>query len=195
MEMTVQEYAKKLEAGEFVTGEDTVTGTKIQQKNTLLSAIQVALDNLGQGQLSQYTWTVNTRGNNTVTIRLETNLINIPMEEGLRLDGKLLDADEKYPVNLYLVAESPDVNRTGLRIDSLADHPDDQTDASDLAAKAQVWVAEKLALMAQNRKEAKAKAAKAKKTAAKKTTGRKTASKKTTKKKSAGRKKTTKSSK
>lgn len=177
MEMTVQDYAKKLEAGDFTTSEDTITGTKVQQKSVISVAIKDILGHLSNGELARQNWTVKVRSGEAISIRLECNLINIPMDEALRLDGKLLDSEKQYPVNIYLVAESSDLNRTGLRIDSLVDGPKGDEDASALAAKAQVWIVEKLGLIAQNRKEAKEEAAKAKKkksTTKKKSTSRKT---------------------
>lgn len=187
MELTVQDYAKKLEAGDYAVSEATLTATKIQQKTTWKTAIQSILDHLAAGELARQNWTVNTRGD-SISVRLECNLINIPMDEALRLDGKLLKADTTYPVNLYLVVESPDVNRTGLRIDSLVDNPGADADANTLAEQAQVWVTEKLGMVMQNRqaaKEAAKKTTKAAKTTSK--TGKKTTRKsiaKTTKKRS-----------
>lgn len=185
MELTVQDYAKKLEAGDYAVSEATLTATKIQQKTTWKTAIQSILDHLAAGELARQNWTVNTRGD-SISVRLECNLINIPMDEALRLDGKLLKADTAYPVNLYLVVESPDVNRTGLRIDSLVDNPG--ADANTLAEQAQVWVTEKLGMVMQNRQAAKeaakktTKGAKTTRKATKKTTRKSTA--KTTKKRS-----------
>ena len=80
-----------------------------------------------------------------VSFRLETNLINIPMDEAERLDVKLLDKEIEYPVNLYLVMESEDINKTGLRIDELANETDQSGKTTDLITKAQEWVAEHLA--------------------------------------------------
>lgn len=181
MEMTVQDYAKKLEAGDFATSEETLTGTKVQQKSVIAKAVQNILDHLSNNELARQDWTVKVRGGDAISVRLECNLINIPMDEALRLDGKLLDSEKHYPVNVYLVAESPDLNRTGLRIDSLVDHPDGSEDAPNLASKAQVWIVEKLGLVAQNRKMAKEEAAKKKKT--KSTTKETTKSRKTSKSK------------
>lgn len=182
MELTVQDYAKKLEAGDYAVTEATLTATKIQQKTTWKTAIQGILDHLAKGELARQNWTVKTRGD-SISVRLECNLINIPMDEALRLDGKLLNADSSYPVNVYLVAESPDVNRTGLRIDSLVDNPTADVDVNALAEQAQLWVVEKLGMVTQNRqaaKEAAKKTKKSTKTTTKKSTRRTSRRTKTT---------------
>ena len=67
------------------------------------------------------------------------------MAEAERLDGKLLDKEITYPVNLYMVMESEDVNKSGLRIDELANETDQAGDVNVLVERAQEWIAEHLA--------------------------------------------------
>ena len=131
--MSVADYLSQLTSDQVVTEEVEKTAAQSQQKTVLTTAINFMIEQLDTGHLDP------------VSFRLETNLINIPMDEAERLDVKLLDKEIEYPVNLYLVMESEDINKTGLRIDELANETDQSGKTTDLITKAQEWVAEHLA--------------------------------------------------
>ena len=76
------------------------------------------------------------------------------MAEAERLDRKLLDKEITYPVNLYMVMESEDVNKSGLRIDELANETDLAGDVDVLIKRLQEWLAEHLADVMEARAEA-----------------------------------------
>ena len=133
MKMSVADYLSQLTSDQVVTEEVEKTAAQSQQKTVLTTAINFMIEQLDTGHLDP------------VSFRLETNLINIPMDEAERLDVKLLDKEIEYPVNLYLVMESEDINKTGLRIDELANETDQSGKTTDLITKAQEWVAEHLA--------------------------------------------------
>ncbi|WP_076459814.1 hypothetical protein [Limosilactobacillus caccae] len=145
MKMSVADYLAQLTGDQVVTERVDKTAAQAQQKTVLTAAIKFMIDQLDTGHLGQYEMTVKMKKGDPVSVRLETNLINIPMAEAERLDGKLLDKELEYPVNLYMVMESEDVNKTGLRIDELANETDQNGSVTSLVERAQAWVAEHLA--------------------------------------------------
>lgn len=145
MKMSVADYLSQLTSDQVVTEEVEKTAAQSQQKTVLTTAINFMIEQLDTGHLGQYKMNIKMKKGDPVSFRLETNLINIPMDEAERLDVKLLDKEIEYPVNLYLVMESEDINKTGLRIDELANETDQSGKTTDLVTKAQDWVAEHLA--------------------------------------------------
>ena len=103
------------------------------------------IDALDTGHLGKYQITIRVKKGDPVIFHLDTNLINIPMAEAERLDSKLLDKEISYPVNLYMVMESEDVNKSGLRIDELANETDLAGNIDPLIKRLQEWLAEHLA--------------------------------------------------
>lgn len=145
MKMTVADYLEQVTGDRVATEEVEKTVAQAQQKTTLKTAIQYMLDQIDKGYLGQYVMNVKMKKGDPVNVRLEANLINVPMAEAERLLPKLLDKEPEYPVNLYLVMESEDVNKSGLRIDELANDTDQGGNITSLVNRAQEWVAEHLA--------------------------------------------------
>ena len=134
MKMSVADYLSQLTSDQVVTEEVEKTAAQSQQKTVLTTAINFMIEQLDTGHLGQYKMNIKMKKGDPVSFRLETNLINIPMDEAERLDVKLLDKEIEYPVN-----------KTGLRIDELANETDQSGKTTDLVTKAQEWVAEHLA--------------------------------------------------
>lgn len=114
-----------------------------------------------------------------VNIRLETNLINLPLQDIKRID-KMISDEDTLPVNVYLVMSSPYVNVSSLRIDEVASADEFIEDMDHYLPMMNTWLADHLAAVQENmktqaEKEADEKKEKAKKPAAK---ARKTAQKK-----------------
>ena len=151
MKMTVADYLGQVTGDRVVREKVTKTAAQAQQKTTLKAAIQFMLDQFDNGYLGQYNLDVKMKKGDPVSVRLEANLINVPMGEAERLDVKLLDQEPEYPVNLYMVMESADVNKSGLRIDELANDTDQGGSITALVERAQEWIAEHLAAVAENR--------------------------------------------
>lgn len=151
MKMTVADYLGQVTGDRVVREKVTKTAAQAQQKTTLKAAIQFMLDQFDKGYLGQYNLDVKMKKGDPVSVRLEANLINVPMGEAERLDVKLLDQEPEYPVNLYMVMESADVNKSGLRIDELANDTDQGGSIIALVERAQEWIAEHLAAVAENR--------------------------------------------
>lgn len=144
MKLTIDDYLKIVTDEKVNVEEVEKTAAQAQQKTTLTTAIKFVLDHLSQGNLGQYSISVKMKKGDPVSLRFEPNLINVPLAEAERLDGKLLDKGPAYPVNLYMVMESDDVNKSGLRIDELANETDQAGSVITLVKKAQEWVAEHL---------------------------------------------------
>ena len=151
MKTTVADYLGQVTGDRVVREKVTKTAAQAQQKTTLKAAIQFMLDQFDKGYLGQYNLDVKMKKGDPVSVRLEANLINVPMGEAERLDVKLLDQEPEYPVNLYMVMESADVNKSGLRIDELANDTDQGGSITALVERAQEWMAEHLAAVAENR--------------------------------------------
>lgn len=149
--MTVNDYLGQIKNDRVATAEATKTAAQVQQKTTLKTAIQFVLDQLNQGRLGQYTITVKMKKGDPVTVRFESNLINVPMAEAERLDPKLLDQEPSYPVNLYMVMAGEGVNRSDLRIDELANDTDQAGSVISLISRSQKWLAEHLATVVEAR--------------------------------------------
>ena len=145
MKLTVAEYLDQVVGEKVVVTETETTASKVQQKATLKKTIDAVIDALDTGHLGKYQITIRVKKGDPVLFHLDTNLINVPMAEAERLDGKLLDKEITYPVNLYMVMESEDVNKSGLRIDELANETDQAGDVNVLVERAQEWIAEHLA--------------------------------------------------
>lgn len=151
MKMSVADYLAQLSGDQVMTEQVDKTAAQAQQKTTLTTAIKYMIEQLDTGHLGRYEMTVKMKKGDPVSLRLETNLINVPMAEAERLDVKLLDKELEYPVNLYMVMESEDVNKSGLRIDELANETDQGGSVTGLVTKAQEWVAEHLAVIVEAR--------------------------------------------
>jgi hypothetical protein len=151
MKMTVADYLAQVTGDQVNTETVEKTAAQAQQKTTLKKGIQFILDQLAQGTLGQYVINVKMKKGDPLSLRLEMNLINMPMGEAERLDPKLLDQEPAYPVNLYMVLEGDDVNKSGLRIDELANDTDQAGSVTNLVQRAQEWVAEHVAATVENR--------------------------------------------
>lgn len=151
MQLTYGDYLALLDGDHVQTETVATTAAQVQQAMTIIKGLKYIEDQLASGYLCSYEWSVKMPVGDDLSVRLETNLINIPMKEAQRLDPKLLDRDPEYTVNVYMVAEGDDLNKSGLRIDELATG-DDFSSATDLVQKFQDWVADQLAMATENRK-------------------------------------------
>lgn len=148
MKLNVADYLAQLPNARHE--QTTTTTAKVQQAVAIKSALSFMQEAIDSGYLAQYECQVKVKKGDPLSVRLENNLINVPMQDAERLNGKLLNKDEEYPVKLYMVAEGESLNKSGLRIDELA------ADASaahngDVAAKFQSWIADQLAQLIENR--------------------------------------------
>ncbi|WP_295731374.1 hypothetical protein [uncultured Limosilactobacillus sp.] len=153
MEFTYEDYLAQLTGDHVQTTNVSTTAAKIQQVTVIKKGLKYIEDQLASGYLCGYEWSVKMPVGDDLSVRLETNLINIPMKEAERLNPKLLDRNQPYPVNVYMVAEGDQLNKSGLRIDELVSG-DDLDDSAELVTKFQEWVASQLAMVTENRQTA-----------------------------------------
>lgn len=151
MKLTVADYISQITGDQVQVTTTESTAAKVQQPAVLKKAIQTVMDAIDTGHLAKYEITIKMRKGDPVALHLDTNLINVPMAEAERLDNKLLDKGPAYPVNLYMVMESDDINKSHLRLDELANETDLDGAVDPLVKKAQAWVAEHLAVIAEAR--------------------------------------------
>lgn len=86
-----------------------------------------------------------------VVISLETNLINLPLQDIKRID-KMISDEDKLPVNVYIVMSSPYVNVSGLRIDEVSSADDFISHLDQYLPVMNDWVADHLAAVQENMK-------------------------------------------
>lgn len=151
MELTVAAYLAQIENEQIKVQAQTTTLGDMDQLATLNHGLTWMSDQLASGYLAQMSWQVTLPKGDDVNVRLETNLINVPMVEAARLDPKLLDKEVPYPVRVYMVIEGPEVNASGLRIDELTTADALMTDATAPSGTFQAWVTEHLAQVQNNR--------------------------------------------
>lgn len=148
MKLTVADYLEQLPNARHE--QVATTAAKVQQASTVKAGLQFMQDACDSGYLANYEWQVKVPNGDPLSVRLENNLINVPMADAQRLNGKLLNKDEEYVVKLYMVAEGDQLNKSNLRIDELA--PDaSQAGSSATVKQFQAWVADQLAQLSENR--------------------------------------------
>ncbi len=174
MKLSVNDYLDQLANAKVK--EVTATTADIQQLSTLHEGLAFIAEQLEAGFLAAYQWNISGAGED-VALRLETNLINVPMEEAQRLDPKLINGDDPQPVNVYLVMEAEHVNASHLRIDLLNTEEEFAEQPDQSVMDAQHWVSQHLAAIKENQAAAEDKAKKAKTTKKKTTTRRRRTSK------------------
>ncbi|WP_373842793.1 hypothetical protein [Limosilactobacillus sp.] len=148
MKLNVADYLEQLPNARHEQIDSTAV--KIQQATSIKTGLAFMQDAIDSGYLANYEWQVKVQKGDPISVRLENNLINVPMADAERLNGKLLNKDEEYPVKLYMVAEGEDLNKSNLRIDELAADAG-QANNADTVAKFQSWVADQLAQLMENR--------------------------------------------
>lgn len=151
MEMTVEDYLAQLAGDRVQVTTDQTDARGIQQEVTMKRGLTTLADQLAAGYLAQFEWQVKVPVGDPLSVRLETNLINVPMVDAPRLDGKLLDKDRAYPVQVYMVAEGEELNQSGLRIDQLMLATDLVDQPTAKLAELSSWVADQLLQLLDNR--------------------------------------------
>lgn len=149
--MTVADYLDQLAAERVQVTTATTDTQGIQQAAVLKQGLVTLTDQLAAGYLGQHEWQVQVPVGEPLSVRLETNLINVPMVDAPRLDGKLLDQDRPYPVQVYMVAEGEALNQSGLRIDHLAAATALIDQPTAPLAELKAWVADQLLQLLDNR--------------------------------------------
>lgn len=79
-------------------------------------------------------------------IRLETNLINMPIDEPKRVQ-KLIGDEEQLPLNVYVVIKSPFINQSQLRIDLMASGDEVVANSAEVAIKITDYLQAKMTII------------------------------------------------
>ena len=147
MELTVNDYLTQLDKAKTQT--DTADAAQIQQAATLTKGLQFVIDQLDAGYLARYVWQVAMPSGDSLEVALETNLINIPMQEAMRLDPKLLEGADAKPVQ----KNGSQSSNTGKKwsFDELAAADELNGSTTALTEKMQAWVTKQLAQTNENR--------------------------------------------
>lgn len=150
MEFNVQTFIDQVVNEEYDRQSVAVDEQQLNQE-AIKQGIKYVAEHTGQQHLAQSEWKVSLADDSDpVSVRLETAVINLPLENAKTI-SKILNVDDTVEVNVYLVCESPDRNRSGLRIDRLASVVAVQDDADSVVEAAQSWIDEQLAAVRQNR--------------------------------------------
>lgn len=153
MEMTVTELLSQIEAEQIKVDSQALSADQMTAE-ALTAGLQTLSDQLSSGYLAQFSWQVEMPVGDPVNVRLDTNLINVPLIEAPRLDPKLLDQESPYAVKVYMVIEGDQVNASGLRIDELATADALMADPADYVEPFKAWETEHLADTINNREDA-----------------------------------------
>ncbi|WP_137597568.1 hypothetical protein [Paucilactobacillus kaifaensis] len=154
MKINVQTFVDQILADKFQTKKETVTVKQVEETKAIEAGLKYLSDNANKNELSQFEWIVKVPAGENVSVRLETSVINLPLMNSKTIT-KILDVNEEREVNVYLVCEAADLNRSGLRIDqcasltSLADDPD------SAGKMAKEWITTQLTTIESNRAAAK----------------------------------------
>ncbi|MBW1604900.1 hypothetical protein [Lactobacillus sp. Sy-1] len=70
--------------------------------------------------------------------KLETNVINLPFDY-VKAISKIMSGEGVQPVNVYMIVESPEVNRSKLRIDETATADDFVASQAQMVTKVVDW--------------------------------------------------------
>ncbi|PAL00580.1 hypothetical protein B8W96_05805 [Lentilactobacillus parakefiri] len=84
-----------------------------------------------------------------VSLRLETNLINLPFQDA-KVISKMMQDQATLPVNVYIVIVSPWVNKSSLRIDEVASADDYVGNVANYLDQMNNWVSEHLDMVKEN---------------------------------------------
>lgn len=155
MKINVQTFVDQILGDQFKTKTEQTTVAKIEKETTIKTGLDYISQITSGNELAQFEWSVKMPDGDDASVRLETSVINLPLQDTKTIT-KILELDQEREVNVYLVCETPDLNRSGLRIDLCASVTaliDDQASVTKLA---QEWIKTQLVTIQTNRDEKKA---------------------------------------
>lgn len=116
----------------------------MQQVDTVKMGLNFIAKTTSNNEIAQYNWVVDMPEGEKVSIRIETSVINLPLEDTKTI-SKILNVEDAAEMNVYLIAETPDMNKSGLRIDKVASVMAVQDDIEGVSHSASNWVNDQLA--------------------------------------------------
>ncbi|CUS25623.1 hypothetical protein FC70_GL000983 [Paucilactobacillus oligofermentans DSM 15707 = LMG 22743] len=122
----------------------------MQQVDTVKMGLDFIAKTTSNNEIAQYNWVVDMSEGEKVSIRIETSVINLPLEDTKTI-SKILNVEDEAEMNVYLIAETPDMNKSGLRIDKVASVMAVQDDIEGVSHSASNWVNDQLAAIVEIR--------------------------------------------
>lgn len=122
----------------------------MQQVDTVKMGLNFIAKTTSNNEIAQYNWVVDMPEGEKVSIRIETSVINLPLEDTKTI-SKILNVEDAAEMNVYLIAETPDMNKSGLRIDKVASVMAVQDDIEGVSHSASNWVNDQLAAIVEIR--------------------------------------------
>lgn len=119
--------------------ETTMAKLKKDVAKTMQPLYDFVSDQIGKNQLGGAQLLVE----EALAIRVETNVVNLPLDEPARIE-KFMSDEEEAGVNVYLVAVGEKVNQSGLRIDVVANADEFHEHLTNYETEMNDWVQAKI---------------------------------------------------
>ena len=154
MKINVQTFVDQILDEKHQSKNEKTTVAKLEQEKTISDGLTYISQTTAKNELDQFEWKVKMPVGDDTSVRLETSIINLPLMNSKTIT-KILDVDQDSEVNVYLVCEDPDLNRSGLRIDLCASVTALADDQESVVKMAQEWITTQLTTIQTNREAAK----------------------------------------
>lgn len=146
MKLNVQQFIDQVMDGQF----DQQSQSVVEGQLSAITGVEALGQSIQKNHLTQFEWQVSVSGSDEpVSVRLETSVINLPLANAKTIT-KIMDVTADAEVNVYMVCETPDLNRSGLRIDKLASATALVDDPQSVAQAAQQWIDDKITTVQAN---------------------------------------------
>ncbi|KRM12962.1 hypothetical protein ABTQ33_02480 [Paucilactobacillus suebicus] len=150
MEFNVQTFIDQVTDEQYEKQTVDVSQSDLSKVTVIKKGIVALQSSINDNRLAQYEWQFDVKNvEDPISVRLETGIINLPFENGKTI-SKILNVTDTLPVNVYLICESPELNRSGLRIDRLASATALADDPDSVTTAAMQWIDEQLTILSDN---------------------------------------------
>lgn len=154
MKINVQTFVDQVLDENYQSKSEKTTVAKLEQEKAISAGLTYISQIAAKNELAQFEWKVKIPGGDETSVRLETSIINLPLMNAKTIT-KILDVDQDSEVNVYLVCEDSDLNRSGLRIDLCASVTALADDQESVVKMAKEWITTQLTTIKENREAAK----------------------------------------
>ncbi|AQW21296.1 hypothetical protein PL11_004825 [Lentilactobacillus curieae] len=151
MDAEVSTFIENVKAGNVLANHTSMKLAELQKidAKAIKPIIDYMVSHLKEGN-QEVVSEIKVADDDTAVFRLESNLINLPLDEIDRIN-KMISDQESLPVNVYLVVVSEFVNQSGLRIDEVTSADDFIADPDSFSATITDWISEKATAIAENK--------------------------------------------
>ncbi|UQS87159.1 hypothetical protein MOO44_03070 [Nicoliella spurrieriana] len=118
MKMDVDEFIEQVTNEQYAATNFTMNRKALEAdlQKALTPLVQFITEQINADQIAQARLIVDDAD---TVFKLETGVINLPFDN-IKATSKIMAGDGVKPINVYMIVESPDVNRSKLRIDEAA---------------------------------------------------------------------------